>query len=182
MDERLAAIRVKIAEEGYTFGPTLPEAQVRAFEVGHRIELPEGYRRFLLEVGNGGEGPPVSGLERLGEVPSGLPDDWAIEWRTLPHVGKPFPQTEAWVWEGEEYDEARRDAARHGTLNLGHDGCGMYWLLVITGAMRGQVWSHADVGVVPQMPGRSFLQWVEAWLGGVWWWADPEATIDTNRG
>ena len=77
--------------------------------------------------------------------------------------------TEGWVWEGEEYDEARRDAARHGTLVLGTDGCGLYWILVVTGAMRGQVWAHADVGVCPQEPGRDFLQWVEAWLAGVDW-------------
>lgn len=152
MDDRLAAIRGQAAEQGRAFGPPLAEADIRAFETRHGVELPEGYRRFLTTVGNGGDGPPTYGLMRLGEVPRGLPADWAEEWRTLAHIGEPFPLTEVWVWEGEEYDEVRRDAARHGTLNLGHDGCGMYWLLVVTGVEWGQVWAHTDVGVCPQEP------------------------------
>lgn len=171
MHARLDAIRAKVARQGRVFGPPLTMAAVAAFENRHSVELPEGYRQFLMGVGNGGEGPPAYGLTRLGEVPSDLEADRAQEWRELPHIGKPFPLTESWVWEGEEYDEARRDAARHGTLNLGTDGCAMYWLLIVTGSERGQVWSHTDVGVCPQEPSRDFLQWVEAWLDGIWWWA-----------
>lgn len=172
MNERLAAIRAKAAEQGHSFGPPLSEADIRAFEARHGVELPQGYRQFLTAVGNGGDGPPTYGLMRLGTIPNHMPPEYAQDWRELPHIGKPFPLTDVWVWEEEEYDEARQDAARHGTLNLGDDGCGMYWLLVVTGAMRGQVWTHTDVGVCPQNPGRDFLQWVEAWLDGVWWWAE----------
>jgi SMI1 / KNR4 family (SUKH-1) len=171
MDARLAAMRAKAAEQGRAFGPPLAEAEIRAFERRHGIELPEGFRRFLQVVGNGGDGPPTYGLTRLGEVPDRLHPDFERDWRELPHIAEPFPLTEAWGWEGEEYDEARRDAARHGSLNLGHDGCGMYWLLIVTGRERGQVWAFTDVGVCPQEPRRDFLQWVEAWLDGVWWWA-----------
>ncbi len=170
MDTSLAAITEKIAERGKSFGPPLSESEIRGFELRHDIELPGDYREFLKRIGNGGDGPPAYGLMRLGDVPDRTHPDFARDWRELPNVGRPFPLTKTWAWEGDEYDEARQDAARHGTLNLGHDGCGMYWLLVVTGEMRGQVWAHTDVGVCPQEPGRDFLQWVEAWLDGVWWW------------
>ena len=173
MDVPLASIRVKIAERGHSFGPPLLESELRAFEVRYGVDLPGDYREFLRSVGNGGIGPPVCGLMPLGAVPDGTFTEYAQVWGELTHIGKPFPLTEGWVWEGEDYDEARRDATLRGTLNLGHDGCGMYWLLVVTGAMRGQVWAHTDVGVCPQEPGRNFTQWVEAWLDGVWWWAEP---------
>ena len=136
-------------------------------EARHRIELPEGYRRFLTVMGNGGVGPPAYGLMSLGEVPRHLPADLDEEWRALPNIGKPFPLTQAWVWDDEEYDETRQNATRHGTLNLGHDGCGLYWLLIVTGAERGQMWAYTDVGVCPQEPRRDFLQWLEAWLEGL---------------
>ena len=94
MDERLAAIRGKAAEQGYAFGRPLVEADIRAFEARHRVELPRGYRRFLAAVGDGGDGPPSYGLMRLGEVPRHLHPDFAHDWRGLPHIGKPFPLTE----------------------------------------------------------------------------------------
>ena len=68
MDERLAAIRSKAAEQGHLFCPPLPEADIRAFEARHGVELPDGYGRFLSTVGSGGDGPPAYGLMRLGDV------------------------------------------------------------------------------------------------------------------
>jgi hypothetical protein len=170
MSDRLAVIRTRAADLGYVFRPTLAEVEIRGFETRHGIELPDGYRRFLQEIGNGGEGPGIDGLAPLGAVPSELPPSWEREWRDLPNIRKPFPLTDAWVWEGEDHDDERLASSRHGTLALCNSGCGMYWLLVVTGAERGQVWAHTDVGVCPQDPRRDFLDWIEAWLNGIWWW------------
>ncbi len=65
-----------------------------------------------------------------------------------------------------------------GTLVLGHDGCGMYWHLVITGPERGQVWQITDVGAQPCAPRRDFFSWYEYWLDGHddWWSALDRAT------
>ena len=41
----------------YLLGPTLTEAEIAAFEDKHEIRLPDDYRVFLAEAGNGGLGP-----------------------------------------------------------------------------------------------------------------------------
>jgi hypothetical protein len=110
-------------------------------------------------------------FNRLGSVPNDLHPDEKRSWLELPDLAKPFPFTKPWVWEGEPYDAVKRATARHGSLHLGSEGCGMHWLLIVSGAERGNVWMYTSVGVVPLEPKRSFLDWVEAWLDGVteWW-------------
>ena len=70
MEEQLERIKQKITIGGLSLGPVLPEREVAAFENRHSVTLPDGYRRFLREVGNGGDGPPYYGLARLGEAAS----------------------------------------------------------------------------------------------------------------
>jgi SMI1 / KNR4 family (SUKH-1) len=55
MEDRLLRIKRKIAAAGKVLNPPLSEQEVLAFEHKYCITLPEGYRRFLLEVGNGGD-------------------------------------------------------------------------------------------------------------------------------
>lgn len=61
----------------YQLKPPVSEKDVVAFEARFHILLPEGYRDFLLWMGNGGAGP-FYGLYRLGEAEpgriSGYPD------------------------------------------------------------------------------------------------------------
>ena len=52
-DAVLERIKQGIKEQDIQMGPVLSEEQIRAFEQKHQITLPEGYRRFLLEVGDG---------------------------------------------------------------------------------------------------------------------------------
>jgi SMI1 / KNR4 family (SUKH-1) len=61
--------------------PVLSEEELVAFERKHRITLPEEYRAFLLEVGNGGLGPG-DGLRTLDEAARRSP---------TPDLDKPFP-------------------------------------------------------------------------------------------
>ena len=69
---------------------------VGKFEAKHGFELPEGYRRFLTEVGNGGAGP-YYGVFKFREM-----DDcysfqrWSENDGFVGTLSKPFPHTRAW--------------------------------------------------------------------------------------
>jgi len=148
------------------------------------VRLPEGYRQFLLEIGNGGKGPPAYGLMKLGEVRRGF--DRSAE-EQLAALSRPFPLTAFWIWEAEEpLDEPKRALRARvgdGTLVLGDDGCGMFWHLVVTGPERGQVWQVTGEGAQPCAPRREFLSWVEHWLdGGEDWWAEFQAGAEEGGG
>ena len=175
VDDSIRRIKQAVASQGRRIHPCLTESEVADFETRWHVRLPEGYRRFLKEVGNGGEGPPHYGLLRLGEVPGDY-DRPALD--VLKDVSKPFPLTTYWVWEGEEEAKLElHEAIEHGHLVLGTEGCAMYWLLIVTGPERGQIWNLADVGTQPCAPGRDFLGWYEDWLaGGRDWWSGFEAS------
>lgn len=57
------------SDHRYRFGPKASEAWVAFAEGRYDIRLPDQFRRFLLEVGNGGCGP-WHGLKRFGFLPS----------------------------------------------------------------------------------------------------------------
>ncbi|MBO0870002.1 MAG: hypothetical protein J2P15_15695, partial [Micromonosporaceae bacterium] len=76
-----------------------------------------------------------------------------VRYATPDALARPFPLTEAWIWEdgdpphtpGVSVEMVYED----GVLPLGTDGCGEYWVLIITGQHRGQIWNIADVGAGP---------------------------------
>ena len=79
-----------------------------------------------------------------------LPKDWG-DGRSERDLTKPFPLTEAWVWEGDErpYHELRPllDAVcDHGSLVLGTDGCTMY-SLIVTGPHHGHMWTCRGIAI-----------------------------------
>jgi SMI1 / KNR4 family (SUKH-1) len=173
LDGRLTALKLALESHGdICVGEPLCEDALQEFERRHSIILPEGYRRFLLDIGDGSrQGPPSYGL--LGLLAGSNDEVYATH---LSQLRREFPFTEHWVWEGEPDDEARRVLVDQGTLILGTDGCGQYWMLVVTGPDRGAIWMLADVGVQPCCPRLDFLGWFEYWLsGGDDWWRDfPE--------
>jgi SMI1 / KNR4 family (SUKH-1) len=136
-------------------GPPLGMAAVAAFEAEHAVELPEPYRLFITDIANGAIGPPHYGLLPIGErkhmsVGPVEPTDLA----------RPFPLEIPWVWEDDPAarDEEIEEARRFGILPLGTDGDGMDFVLVVSGAARGQVWEITDVGAVAVAP--TFRDWI----------------------
>lgn len=170
--DRIARIAGKVREKTPRLGPCLTEQEIWSFESRHGITLPAGYRQFLLHVGDGGPGPPDYGLMRLGEI-TDLTEEEVPIWGDLPHVGKPFPFTRHWVWEGgDESEEGTEGQVDYGSIYLGTDGCAMNWHLIVTGPERGNVWMICGEGICPTDPKRDFLRWFEDWLDGVQdWWA-----------
>ncbi len=53
MDTVIHRIKEKTAQNQIILGAPLPEQEILAFEQTAGITLPEGFRRFLLEIGNG---------------------------------------------------------------------------------------------------------------------------------
>lgn len=188
MEERLRRVKAKVRQAGVELRPPLARKGVLAFESAHGVILPEGYRRFVLEVGDGGSGPPHYGLVPLGrEVKPRFRPEFMRGRQRLPFVTLPFPFTRAWVWEdGDTSDEGDAEQVGHGSLLLGTDGCGMDWYLIVTGVARGHVWQFSDVGITPTDPGRDFLEWYENWLDGVTdWWsgrAEPDGLLKGTNG
>ena len=75
----------------YRFRKVLQEEEVQKFEECYQIRLPEDYRNFLLEVGNGGAGP-YYGINRL--------EDAVVDYHKdkKDYLKEPFPHTEDWNW------------------------------------------------------------------------------------
>ncbi|MEU1591074.1 SMI1/KNR4 family protein [Micromonospora sp. NPDC005710] len=179
---RLAAMRAEDRElqrfgarrHRYRFGPTLREADLAAFEGHHHITLPDTYRSFLREVGDGGAGPYCGLFPLDGE---GLSDQDREERLRPGYLATPFPHTQAWnpayhvpepgvpgpgdMMTEDEYFDERWTA---GSLVIAEFGCGAFHRLIITGPTRGQVWFDdraADGGLTPE---ADFPDWYQDWL------------------
>lgn len=174
LSSRIDRIKEKIVKVGINPGECLSVYEVEDFEKQHRIRLPEEYRQFLIDIGDGGDGPPsYGGLRHLTmTVTTYLNQEFRPD--------LPFPLTEAWIWEDEmtwdkELPKQLIPIYSHGHLYLGTDGCAMDWILIVTGPERGKVWNRADVGAQPCVPTRDFLSWYEYWLdGGENWYSLEE--------
>ena len=88
----IARIKSKVASMGLTLGSPLAESKISEFEREAKIKLPNGYRDFLLHVGNGGDGPPDYGM-----LPLGLNGIDASETEVLENIQQPFPFDTHWI-------------------------------------------------------------------------------------
>jgi hypothetical protein len=137
--------------------PPLTEMAVAGFEAIHGIELPAPYRSFVTTEANGAVGPPYYGLVKLGS-PSDTSGGHMI---TNGSLVRPFPLMDTWIWESAaDPDETRLARVnRDGFVPLGTDGCTMDYVLIVSGAARGQVWQICDVRAFPVA--ADFGAWIE---------------------
>ncbi|MFI5716027.1 SMI1/KNR4 family protein [Nocardia sp. NPDC051750] len=149
----------------YLLNQPLPESEVTAFETRHGVALPEDYRSFVLEVGDGGAGP-FYGIFRLDRSDLAIYDNEDL----VPgFLAGAFPHTQSWneLSNGTpESEEEYFDPAHiRGSLNVSHQGCGYMVRLVLNGPQRGTLWEDgrcSDGGVSPFAPG--FADWYLQWL------------------
>lgn len=172
----------------YQLHRVVPEEEVAKFEKDFEVALPDDYRQFLTEVGNGGAGP-YYGVFALGE----MDDGWTYKfWKEQVDVGdlsKPFPHTGPWndlsrkpdcdregseederLWE--EFEQRYYDLANfNGAIPICHLGCARRQWLVITGPETGNVWCDdlADYGGLYPLSENgatriTFYQWYRNWL------------------
>jgi len=162
----------------YQLNPCLGETDINSVEDQYTIHLPDDYRNFLLEVGNGGAGP-YYGVFRLGEQDDGwgfrpweggflvgdpsVPFPYHDNWNLPGAFWSADPQNKEWASD-EEADDANDSwdktlaevywapAVMNGAIPICHCGCALRQWLVVTGPERGNVWQddRADLnGVYP---------------------------------
>ncbi|MCL1993099.1 MAG: SMI1/KNR4 family protein [Spirochaetes bacterium] len=157
------------AEHKFILNPVLPEADVKNFEREHNIELPKDYFYFVTNIGNGGAGPGY-GLLPL--------ETWSRELADPPagdFLNTPFPHTAPWndtVFY--ELDDDGGDDFYHsnkyvtGAIRIAHYGCGIMYMLVVTGNEKGHIWVDdrcSDYGIYPAAnPPVGFETWYTDWL------------------
>ncbi|QHC22608.1 SMI1/KNR4 family protein [Streptomyces sp. GS7] len=148
----------------YELAPALPEAEIKAFEEAHGVDLPAEYRSFVVQVGNGPAGPG-HGLMPLTVPRIEAGAGWAAddEWEDdrLPgRLAEPFRLTEPLPGR----IGAPADGLTGGTLMLAEEGCGIYIRLILNGPRAGEVWQIDPDwgGFVPVSPG--FRAWYTEWL------------------
>jgi hypothetical protein len=176
----------------YQLNPRLSELEVAEFEERHGIRLPEAYRHFVLNVGDGGAGP-YYGVFKLGkmdghggeesawkegEFVGSLRDCWLHRqaWN-LPKEALTVPpglSDDATDTAFDEIDKRYWDAALvAGAFPISHHGCALRDLLVVTGPEAGHLWYDARVDQKGLRPYESadgkrltFAEWYLDWLGG----------------
>jgi hypothetical protein len=150
----------------FQLNPPLPEQAVAEFERRAGVRLPEDYRCFLLEAGNGGAGPyyGLLPLERWDDAESGEPPSRLA----LPCPLRPdMPEGVGWT----QALNCEADELFQGTLALVEQGCTYCSLLVVSGEYRGRVINvDLERHTAPYFvhnPG--FLSWYERWLDELLW-------------
>jgi hypothetical protein len=173
----------------FTLNPPLGETQVLAFERQHTIRLPAEYRRFLVELGNGGAGP-YYGIHPLGTT-DGISGDVEPWGDAVGSLAEPFMFREPWndltgrpddaLLDSDEQEYWRRldafgdrywhSSVMRGALPICHKGCALRSWLVVSGDEAGNLWDDARAdynGVAPVLlrgGGRAtFGTWYTEWL------------------
>lgn len=137
----------------YRFNPPLSVDAVSAFEKRYSIKLPDPYRRYVTELGNGGPGP------EYGVMPLGI---------DAPELLGPFPFDSAVA--SNDAQAGLGDDWVPGAVQLADCGCMVSLLLVVQGAHVGQVWvdDRWGSGVSPALNrGGETLAFDSWWLGGM---------------
>ncbi len=118
----------------------LTDAFVEEFERTYQIILPYEYRTFLLQVGDGGDGPGLYMRELGAPFDDSLPWEEGTIYRSPDEpnelLGSPFPHKTA-------LDIPPQDATPQttaGALFLFDHGSALWDLLVVTGDAAGQIW------------------------------------------
>ncbi len=192
----------------YRLHPPVAQSEIAAFEAEHKVTLPEDYRVFLTEIGNGGAGP-CYGLFRFGEHDDNadgfrswqdgdLVGDLSAEfvhteawnlpeafWEHAPDVGVDIPQDEEdrlyEAWDRELREHYWNPRIMNGAIPLCHRGCGLRQWLVINGPQRGFIWNddRADeAGISPLLNEYGQQVTFAGWY--LTWLTDPDRAIKTG--
>ncbi|WP_240478078.1 SMI1/KNR4 family protein [Flavobacterium sp. ABG] len=181
-----ADVKLKVfgsEEHKYALGYTLNEKDILKFEKEYDLELPECYRTFLTNVGNGGIGfnasgaGPFYGIYPFGKMIEELIDKNTKEYLSQDCVWYPNMTDEYWDEITKNIDEEgisdedfeiELGKIFSGILPLGSQGCSYIHGLVLNGEFKGRV---VNLDLDRQKPKftfeNNFLDWYERWLDEV---------------
>ena len=170
----------------YRLDSPIDMAEVEAFEKKYNISLPDGYRVFVTQIGNGGNerksqvgnsgAGPSYGIYKLGYKSHFIAD---LKFGYLEK--EPFfnSKTTKEDWEAmsenmpedisdDEYD---KEFARvyAGILTIGASGCAGYMGIMLSGENTGRVvYIYDEIEYCPQFATEAnFLDWYENWLDSI---------------
>jgi hypothetical protein len=137
----------------YQLNPLMSEADVADYERQQSISIPEDYRHFITEIGNGGAGP------FLGVV--GLPPEWQWDMASpflytqytqdVSDSAKLIDELDESDESDENYDEIYErlslkywtETNGNGAIEICGYGCALSFYLVLNGSERGNIWFNA---------------------------------------
>ena len=172
----------------YRFNPYIPIGQLNLFEQKYKITLPQDYKAFISQIGNGGAGPYYGIYPLQSDLGGNNPKN------KFDFLKYDFPHTEKWNFsdkifqkiddlvENEENEisnffdlvymkEYYSEELTNGSLYLADYGCALRYILIISGKEKGNVWfdQRADrkgINPVLDQDGNkvSFSDWYISWL------------------
>ncbi|WP_264551382.1 SMI1/KNR4 family protein [Flavobacterium sp. N2038] len=176
----------------YIVGETISVDAILNFENEYSISLPECYKAFLLNVGNGGKSygesaaGPGYGIFPFGKnidefVYSNPENSLKQDCRIHPEMSDDFWKDLNKKIDEDVSDEGFEDELGKifaGILPLGTEGCTYYYGLILNGEFKGKV---VNVDVDRQKPyfafESNFLDWYERWLDEI---TEGTEDIDAN--
>jgi hypothetical protein len=152
---------------GYRLDPPLDEAELRALEAKRKVQLPAGYREFVLQAGDGGAGPGYG----LGSAKKALASRRLKLQRPFPYSNEVAREAIRVRASGEDEHHFLPEPAFEGLIELCDMGCAQTCSLVVTGEQAGAIWGMGEFGCYPEFQlvageprPHTFLSWYEAWL------------------
>lgn len=160
-------------KHNFKINPPATPNQIIEHERKYRFNFPEGYRRFILEVGDGGAGP-FHGIKQQFTGPGAtLRHEEAKHFHRESIYQTPCPANEKWqnIVIGPDYQEIEEndDAVYlQGNMVIFEVGFGIDGVLVLNGPMVGAV-CITDYGFTPYSfwEPSQFLDFYEAWQEAV---------------
>lgn len=137
--------------------PPISCESIKEIEENFHFLLPAEYREFISKMGNGGS--------------LSISEDDSIELTefggnlNFEHVQENFTLQDSWFTTNAEERDAFLKTENKGYLRIASSAsdCGENWILVITGACRGEVWLMDHYGLL-RLPGIHFKEWLNLCL------------------
>ncbi|KIA96838.1 glucan biosynthesis protein [Flavobacterium sp. KMS] len=167
----------------YILGEVVNAEDILKFENEYSVELPNCYKAFLMNIGNGGESfsssaaGPFYGIYPLGKNVNDLIYENTKEYLKGDCILYPKMSDEYWddLIEKTEEDTISDDDYEKelgkiygGILPVGEQGCSCYHAIVLNGEFKGRVVNINSERYNPQFTFElNFLDWYERWLDEV---------------